>query len=283
MDRVAVFIDAGYLFAQGSILLGGAGKLPRGEILLDHSAVASFFEGFAEKISGGRLLRIYWYDGTAIGPTAQHNTLAYLDSVKVRLGFVNSAGQQKGVDSLIVTDMITLARNRSMADAVLLSGDEDLRVGVQQAQEFGVRVHLVGIKPSRGSQSVFLMQEADTTHELDDVEVRRFLALKSPSSVQPAATAPIAGLAPSAITIAAAQGPAPDALEIVAADIANSLQVSELPALVDLFQRAHQVPRDIDAKLLAGARKLLGHDLGSSEKRRIREIFIRRLQGRLGL
>jgi uncharacterized LabA/DUF88 family protein len=52
---------------------------------------------------------------------------------KVRLGFVNRAGEQKGVDSLIVTDMISPARNRAMADAVLRSGDEDLRVGVIQS------------------------------------------------------------------------------------------------------------------------------------------------------
>lgn len=39
MDRVAVFIDAGYLFAQGSIELSGV-KLPRGQIELDHRAVA---------------------------------------------------------------------------------------------------------------------------------------------------------------------------------------------------------------------------------------------------
>ena len=68
---------------------------------------------------------------------------------------MNSVGEQKGVDSLIVTDMINLARNRAISDAVFVSGDEDLRVGVQQAQEFGVRVHLVGIKPSRGSQRCF--------------------------------------------------------------------------------------------------------------------------------
>ena len=55
------------------------------------------------------------------------NTLARLTDVKVRLGLVNSYGQQKGVDSLIVTDMLTLARNRAMAHCVLLSGDEDLR------------------------------------------------------------------------------------------------------------------------------------------------------------
>lgn len=35
MDRVAVFVDAGYVFAQGSVLLSGK-KLPRSEVVLDH-------------------------------------------------------------------------------------------------------------------------------------------------------------------------------------------------------------------------------------------------------
>ncbi len=132
-----------------------------------HEDAINAFAEFARKLSGVPLLRVYWYDGTSTGPTAQHLTLAHLEDVKVRLGFVNSAGEQKGVDSLIVTDMITLARNRAISDAVLVSGDEDLRVGVQQAQEFGARVHLIGIKPSRGSQSLFLMQEAEFVNHFE--------------------------------------------------------------------------------------------------------------------
>jgi uncharacterized LabA/DUF88 family protein len=34
---------------------------------------------------------------------------------------------------LIGTDLIELARNHAISDAVLLSGDEDLRIGVQIA------------------------------------------------------------------------------------------------------------------------------------------------------
>lgn len=67
------------------------------------------------------------------------------------------------------------ARNRAMSEAILLSGDEDLRVGVQQAQEYGAIVHLVGIKPARGSQSVALMQEADMTYEWCEPELTPFL------------------------------------------------------------------------------------------------------------
>ena len=71
MERVAVFVDAGYLFAQGSIQFCGT-KLTRGEITLDHNAVTAKLKTFAEAISELPLLRIYWYDGTSQGPTSQH-------------------------------------------------------------------------------------------------------------------------------------------------------------------------------------------------------------------
>ena len=81
MDRVAAFVDAGYLFAQGSILLAGR-RLTRGEVQLDHEAVVRMLTAFCESVSSVPLLRIYWYDGTSTGPTAQHLTLAHLANVK---------------------------------------------------------------------------------------------------------------------------------------------------------------------------------------------------------
>ena len=71
-------------------------KLPRAEITLAHEEAVKAFGGFGTKVSGVPLLRVYWYDGTSTGPTAQHLTLAHLQDVKVRLGFVNSVGEQKG-------------------------------------------------------------------------------------------------------------------------------------------------------------------------------------------
>jgi len=99
VDRVAVFVDAGYLFAQGSVELHGE-KLTRGELVLDHEAVVAKLQEFAEQVSGLPLLRIYWYDGTSQGPTSQHITLASQANVKIRLGFVNSRGQQHVVPNL---------------------------------------------------------------------------------------------------------------------------------------------------------------------------------------
>jgi uncharacterized LabA/DUF88 family protein len=186
MQRTAICVDAGYLFAQGSVALTGT-KQSRNILVLDPRIALKELTQIAEtKVPGCTLLRVYWYDGAlGLRPTVEQVQLANLDNVKVRLGFINSAGQQKGVDSLIVTDLIELARLGAICDAVLLSGDEDVRVGVQIAQSYGVRIHLLGIEPSRGSQSKALLQEAD---EWDKLTVAKFLSIRSVPST--AASAP---------------------------------------------------------------------------------------------
>lgn len=272
MDRVAVFVDAGYLFAQGSIEMFGK-KLKRGEMILDHRAAAACLKAFAETQSNLPLLRIYWYDGTSQGPSPQHITLAELADVKVRLGFVNSYGQQKGVDSLIVTDMIALARNRAMAECVLLSGDEDLRVGVQLAQEYGVRVHLIGIKPARGSQSIFLLQEADVTYQWEASDIGNFL--KRSSSTVP--EMPSKDPTPEPSESSDAVNP----LERVARNLAAKVPEGEVATLIDLIQQTKTRPKQIDAPLLASSRNALGHDLDSTQKSKVRDDFLRALKVRL--
>jgi uncharacterized LabA/DUF88 family protein len=177
VKRTAIFVDAGYMYAQGSASLQG-NKAKRENLKLDHSKLITILKVLGASVQGSApLLRIYWYDGTSRGPTPDHRILADLDDVKLRLGFINSVGQQKGVDSLLVTDLVELARNGAICDAVVLGGDEDLRIGVQIAQSFGVRVHLVGIEPCRGSQSLQLRQEADTKHEIPASQVVDFLSI----------------------------------------------------------------------------------------------------------
>lgn len=57
MDRTAVFVDAGYLFAAGSQLIAGA-KLTRSELHLDHDAVLTLFGGLVAQITQLPLLRV---------------------------------------------------------------------------------------------------------------------------------------------------------------------------------------------------------------------------------
>ncbi len=265
MDRVAVFVDAGYLFAQGSKELCGE-KLERKHISLNYGAMIGVIRGFAEKISGLPLLRIYWYDGTSQAPTPQHNTLADLPNIKVRLGFVNSMGLQKGVDSLVVTDMITLARNRAMADCVLLSGDEDLRVGVQQAQEYGARVHLLGIAPVRANQSRFLRQEVDSSREWKADDLRAFMKCAEDRPSPPPE---------------GDRSPGPMTLQEVARLAADGVPLSEVPDLVEEIRSTDRRPQDIDGRLLAPSRRALGGDLDSGQKRGVRAALLDALEERL--
>ena len=106
MDRTAVFVDAGYVFASGSRALSGE-KLQRSQLHLDHEAVLRLLAALVAELTGLPLLRVYWYDGASTGPNAAHVALAYRPSLKLRLGQVDAHGQQQGVDQLLVTDLVT--------------------------------------------------------------------------------------------------------------------------------------------------------------------------------
>ena len=276
MERIAIFVDAGYLFAQGSTAIAGA-KQPRASLQLDPVAVVAALKAVAIGCAPLReLLRIYWYDGAIGGdrPTSDQASLAALDDVKLRLGFINSHGQQKGVDSLIVTDLIELARLKSISDALLLSGDEDVRIGVQIAQNHGVRVHLLGIYPARGSQSQQLMQEADTTREWPRTVVSKFMTVRpaiEPVMPTPAMQPVEAGVDDRLSDIATA-----------ARHYAGRLEPTDLMAIAAYWAEGNRgVPPDIDRRLLGICRDVLGRVLEASEKRHMRAEFQKELQVRI--
>lgn len=65
MSRIAVLVDAGYLFVQGSTTLTGS-KKKRTDITLDKEVVlAELLQSAEEKSNKASLLRIYGYDGAA--------------------------------------------------------------------------------------------------------------------------------------------------------------------------------------------------------------------------
>ena len=177
--RCAVFVDAGYLFAGGTEVLTGS-RQTRTDTILDIKEVIEQLKRTAyEATDKAQLLRILWYDGMVGGRRSwQQDELARTNDIKLRLGTVTSSGQQKGVDSLIVTDLIDLARNQAISDAVVVSGDADIRVGVELAQKFGVRVHLVGITTTgQYNQSIALREEADTVKQWTKEDIQKFLTV----------------------------------------------------------------------------------------------------------
>lgn len=186
MHTAVVFVDAGYLFSAGSDLLTGE-VVPRRRLELKDASgfVARLVAGTRETWDGDpiRLLRAYWYDGAINGvPTADQVEIAELPKMKLRLGRV-SGGGQKGVDGLIILDLITIARNRAADIAILLSDDEDLRESVVHAQTFGLTVVLAGFPTSpRQAQSQLLVREADHVMYLDAEAMCEHLLVRQDST-----------------------------------------------------------------------------------------------------
>lgn len=206
------------------------------------------------------ILRIYWYDAMRIGrPTPEQAILADSDDIKIRLGQINSAGEQKGVDALIITDMVELARNHAMTDAILMSGDEDVRVGVVLAQQFGVRVHLIGIHPARSNQSRSLRQEADTNVEWQLSDIGNFL------SHNPVSDRTLGGAS------TAATG-----LDVLITQMIDQMEANEIASLKAGLISNSLIPAEYDKKILRIGRAHYGQQtLTPPERETLRTAFKR--------
>lgn len=272
MSMSVVLVDAGYLYAQGSLCLAGS-QLGRADIRINESAVVRALKSVSHERSGGcGLLRIYWYDAPLrTGITAQQAALANSDHIKLRLGVLNGLGQQKGVDSLIVSDLIELARNRAISDAILVSGDEDVRIAVQIAQAYGVRIHLLGMHPARASQSALLRQEADTTSEWTTSDISMFM------SVTP--KAPRVERVNSEILPEVEGSPPPPQAALVT-EAVDALGPQDVADLAAYWTSRTGLPPEIDRPLLARCRDALARDLAPDERRNVRRWFETLVRGR---
>lgn len=175
MDRCAVFVDAGHLLAEGGKLCCGTSV--RKNVQCDYACLVEALKRFATNHCGLSILRIYWYDAAPDAvPTQEQLEVGELANVKLRL----SGGRQKGVDSLIVRDLMTLARERAVTTVFLLGGDEDLREGVAAAQEMGVLVVVVGISTvGMANQAKSLIREADEHLVLETDFLSPFFSLRA--------------------------------------------------------------------------------------------------------
>lgn len=242
MDRSAIFVDAGYLLAAGGALT--CGKASRSAFVCDYPGLTKKLGEWVEDHNGGRLscLRTYWYDGAVNAvPTSDHERIGGLPYVKVRLGRIIK-GEQKGVDALIYRDLMTLARERAISCAYLVSGDEDLREGVVAAQDMGVQVVLVGIPGSRPNQSAALIREADEHVVL-------------PKGHWDEHFSPAGTDGPTITQVTHDPAAAHTAGRAFAVEWAKKASSSELEALLEDEPR---IPRELDAALLSDAEKTAG-------------------------
>lgn len=150
-SHCAIYVDVGYLLAAAATRVTGT-SLRRG-VQVDHPELIGSLIEKAESDSGLPLLRVNWYDsGARPGgmPDFIQDEIGLLPRVKLRLGRLSHAGEQKGVDLRIGLDLATHGRNRVVDVIYLVSGDDDLTEAVEEAQGHGVQVILLAVPGQDG-------------------------------------------------------------------------------------------------------------------------------------
>jgi uncharacterized LabA/DUF88 family protein len=181
MNRYAILVDAGYLLRQSVEILSGKSSKTRADLVLADAKglVQLLIAKAADSLQNTNLLRVYWYDGIKDSMTAEHKAIIAVEDVQFRAGTINGKGQQKGVDSRIVTDLVELASNRAICDAMLVTGDGDLAIGIELAQRRGVRVAVLGLEDLTvgvyHSQSSEVTNIADRIVRIGKAEISPFL------------------------------------------------------------------------------------------------------------
>ncbi|MFB4289346.1 NYN domain-containing protein [Nonomuraea sp. ATR24] len=179
MDRCALFVDAGYLLADGAMAVHGTRH--REAVSWDYPGLLQLMSSLSRERTGLPLLRCYWYEATVEGRhTPEHDALADIPGLKLRLSRIRP-GRREGVDAQVHRDLMTLARNNAICDAVVVSGDEDLTQVVCDAQDLGIRVTVVNIAAEASSASWAvsrtLRQESDDLIELGGAHLRPYVTL----------------------------------------------------------------------------------------------------------
>jgi hypothetical protein len=138
-----------------------------------------------------------------------------ISGVKVRLGRMSVEGTQKGVDLKLGLDLVGVARNRAATTVFLLSGDDDLAEAVEAAQDFGVKVVLVGLEDPRNKLGVSSVAEhlalrVDSIITLPAESVQACFTKRAKAAPLAPVTSPVpvTKLAPPAAGVAAVAGAA---------------------------------------------------------------------------
>jgi uncharacterized LabA/DUF88 family protein len=253
-----MLIDVGYLYAAAAEILLDATS--RKDYRVDaEKLIGLLIEKAAGRLPDGELLRLYWFDAARDRvPTVDQRVIAQMEFVKVRLGNLNSRGQQKGVDAMIRTDLEQLARHRAINEAILLAGDEDMVPAVEIAQAYGVRIHLWGVEPPYGTnQAERLVWESDTVETILAEELRPYFA-KSGTAV--AATRKIQG-APMAEPEPVV--PSPAAVFGQRQSVAVTMNAAEALAAAESarpkFVRTRQTGEKLDPETVRSVGEYVGH------------------------
>ena len=170
VDRCALFVDAGYVLGDGALAVHGTRN--RESVSWDYAGVLGVLKSVARDHTGLPLLRCYWYEVPVEGGRgSEHDFLADLPGVTLRLGKVKH-GRREGVEGEIRRDLTTLARNRAISDALVVTAEEDLAQAISDVQDLGLRVTLVHIAAPGRTPAAALRRECDEIVEISEAHLR---------------------------------------------------------------------------------------------------------------
>jgi hypothetical protein len=178
VDRCALFVDASYVLADGAMAVHGTHR--RESVSWDYPGLLQLLGNLAMERANLPLLRCYWYEATVEGRrSADHDTLADLPGVKLRVAKMRP-GHREGVEGEIHRDLTTLARNKAVSDAMVISAEEDLAQVIADVQDMGMRVTLLQIVgEGNGTAPRALRQECDDIVEISAAHLRPYVELIS--------------------------------------------------------------------------------------------------------
>ncbi len=157
---VMAFIDAGYLIAAARKV-----RKVDGPLLIDGDQLWVWADNTWVAQQGSRLIRAYVYDAALPG---EHRGFAeqrlYFDDlasqtmIRLRLGHLTERGagtgrsrvEQKGVDTLMVLDLVRMAQQKAFDAALIVAGDRDFVEALRViADDYSRRVVLMGVEGSQ--------------------------------------------------------------------------------------------------------------------------------------
>ena len=266
LGRYAIFVDAGFLWASVGESLFDTSE--RSRLTCNYETMLSALIDHIDDDADRELLRVYWYDGAVNKvPTPDQKRVGLLPDTKLRLGRI-VAGHQKGVDSLIVLDLLRLASSGRVDQIYLLSGDDDLSEGVREAQALGVRVLLVGVESRMARHSEAMVLEADGVELLPrDFWAEHFRFVGPPDNTGYGDASGDLANHEAVVTYE----------RVGHAFAARWIEESPPEEVVRVLRSRPRVPGDLDAKLLWDTSA--GKDLSEGERVALRDGFWRAFNG----
>jgi hypothetical protein len=160
VDRCALFVDAGYVLADGAMAVHGTRH--RDSVSWDYPGLLKLLSGLSGIAAAcpccgatgtRRRSRAAGQPSTTRSPTSRDSSCG---SAGMR------PGRREGVEAEMHRDLTTLARNGAISDAIVVSGEEELAEVIAEVQDLGIRVILVHITvDGNWTVSRLLRQECD--------------------------------------------------------------------------------------------------------------------------